>query len=211
LDTGLATYVFRLLSLAMGLMLERLILVSNRLAVTVRRGRDGVPTQIRSSGGMVAALGPVHEAGDGMWLGNIGDQLDPDVEATLADNRYVRVPVSSSENTAYYLGYSNSAVWPLFHYLPERVRFNRSQFAVYKEINQRFADLIVEIAKPAHRLGFTQDSLSGCLVQIIGLDDCESYISVQSDIVNLVDLLLTALTQKTGDLIPIVGKRLWDI
>jgi len=51
------------------LVLGRLILVSNRLPVTVRRGRDGVPALIRSSGGMVAALGPVHEAGMVSGLG----------------------------------------------------------------------------------------------------------------------------------------------
>ncbi len=61
----------------------RLILVSNRLPVTVRRGREGVHALIRSSGGMVAALGPVYEAGNGIWLGNIGDRLDANVEVTL--------------------------------------------------------------------------------------------------------------------------------
>ena len=65
-----------MLNLAKGLMLGRLILVSNRLPVTVRRGQEGVPALIRSSGGMVAALGPVYEAGNGIWLGNIGDRLD---------------------------------------------------------------------------------------------------------------------------------------
>jgi hypothetical protein len=36
---------------------------------------------------MVAALGPVHDAGNGIWLGNIGDRLDADIEATLEENR----------------------------------------------------------------------------------------------------------------------------
>ncbi len=126
----------------------RLILVSNRLPVTLRRGRDGVTEIIRSSGGLVAALGPIHEAGDGLWIGNPGDRLEPDVEKALSGRRYVAVPISNAETRGYYYGYSNSSVWPLFHYMPERAKFDRSQFETYRAVNQRFADQIVESHEP---------------------------------------------------------------
>ena len=123
-------------------------MVSNRLPVSLRRGRDGAVEVIRSSGGLVAALGPIHESGKGLWLGNMPDGVDAEVEKTLSDRRYVPITVSAAENRSYYLGYSNSSIWPLFHYLPERSEFNRSQFATYREINQRFADRIVSLARP---------------------------------------------------------------
>ncbi len=126
----------------------RLIMVSNRLPVSLRRGRDGAIEVIRSSGGLVAALGPIHEAGDSLWLGNLQESADPEVENSLSELRYVPIAVSAAENRAYYLGYSNSSIWPLFHYLPERSIFNRSQFATYREINQRFADRAVSLAEP---------------------------------------------------------------
>ncbi|MCH8103569.1 MAG: bifunctional alpha,alpha-trehalose-phosphate synthase (UDP-forming)/trehalose-phosphatase, partial [Chloroflexi bacterium] len=116
--------------------------------VTLRRGRDGAMDIVRSSGGLVAALGPIHEAGDGLWIGNVGDQLEPDVEKDLSRRRYVAVPVSNAETRGYYYGYSNSAVWPLFHYMPERAKFDRSQFETYRAVNQRFADQIVESYEP---------------------------------------------------------------
>lgn len=120
----------------------RLILVSNRLPVTLRRGRDGNQEIIRSSGGLVSALAPVHAAGDGLWIGNLGDEPDPATSEALADRRYVAVPVSSAENRGYYLGFSNSALWPLFHYLPEQCRFSSAQFEVYRRVNERFADMV---------------------------------------------------------------------
>lgn len=126
----------------------RLIMVSNRLPVSLRRGRDGAVEVIRSSGGLVAALGPIHESGDGLWLGNMPDGVDAEVEKSLSDRRYVTITVSAAENRSYYLGYSNSSIWPLFHYLPERSEFNRSQFTTYREINQRFADRIISLARP---------------------------------------------------------------
>ncbi len=95
-------------------------MVSNRLPVSLRRGRDGAVEVIRSSGGLVAALGPIHESGKGLWLGNMPDGVDAEVEKTLSDRRYVPITVSAAENRSYYLGYSNSSIWPLFHYLPER-------------------------------------------------------------------------------------------
>ncbi len=126
----------------------RMILVSNRLPVTLRRGRDGVTDVIRSSGGLVAALGPIHEAGDGMWIGNLGDKLEPDIRDALSDHRYVAVSVSNAETRGYYYGYSNSSVWPLFHYMPERAKFDRTYFEAYRAVNQRFADQIVESFEP---------------------------------------------------------------
>ena len=58
----------------------RLVMVSNRLPVSLRRGRDGAVEVIRSSGGLVAALGPIHESGDGLWLGNMPDGVDAEVD-----------------------------------------------------------------------------------------------------------------------------------
>ena len=145
----------------------RMILVSNRLPVTLRRGRDGAMDIVRSSGGLVAALGPIHEAGDGLWIGNVGDQLEPDVEKDLSRRRYVAVPVSNTETRGYYYGYSNSAVWPLFHYMPERAKFDRSQFETYRAVNQRFADQIVESYRPGDTI-WVQDyqlMLVPCMVR----------------------------------------------
>jgi hypothetical protein len=46
--------------------MARLLLVSNRLPLTVREDSSGAAVLDRSSGGPVSALGPIHDAGDGL-------------------------------------------------------------------------------------------------------------------------------------------------
>ena len=60
------------LILAMG----RIILVSNRLPVTVRQGRRGAQELSVSSGGLVAGLNPLHERRNGIWIGHPGEEPD---------------------------------------------------------------------------------------------------------------------------------------
>jgi len=128
--------------------MARLVLVSNRLPVTVSKDSSGNPVVERSSGGLVSALGPIHDAGDGLWIGNPGGKLDDSARKMLTDARYLPVSVSSEETDRYYYGYSNSSIWPIFHYLPERAHFDRNQFEIYRQVNQRFADAVVEATRP---------------------------------------------------------------
>ena len=128
--------------------MARLLLVSNRLPLTVGTDDSGAPVLERSSGGLVSALGPIHDAGDGLWIGNPSGELDTAARKALTDARYLPVHVSPEETDGYYYGYSNSSIWPIFHYLPERAHFDRSQFETYRQINQRFADTVVEAARP---------------------------------------------------------------
>ncbi|NQW16567.1 MAG: bifunctional alpha,alpha-trehalose-phosphate synthase (UDP-forming)/trehalose-phosphatase [Chloroflexi bacterium] len=128
--------------------MARLLLVSNRLPVTVRTSSSGKAILDRSSGGLVSALGPIHDAGEGLWIGNPDGELDDGAREALSHGRYVPVHVTQEETDGYYYGYSNSSIWPVFHYLPERASFDRSQFQTYRQINQRFADAVVKVTQP---------------------------------------------------------------
>jgi hypothetical protein len=63
---------------------ERLVVVSNRLPVTMRRS-GGRWVAERSSGGLVAALGPVLERGGGLWIGWPGASPDGPGEDRAVD------------------------------------------------------------------------------------------------------------------------------
>lgn len=117
----------------------------------MRRVRDGGEL-IRSSGGLVSALDPVHEEGRSIWVGNLGGDPTPEVSKKLSESRYVNVPVSAAETRDYYLGYSNTALWPLFHYLQERCLFSRSHFAAYERVNERFAEAVAKLITPETRV-----------------------------------------------------------
>lgn len=131
-----------------------LILVSNRLPVTVRV-EQGVVTVTRSSGGLATALRGPHERLDARWVGWPGDvsRLAPAqreaIEAELLRVNTVPVHLTPSEQHRYYDGFSNGVIWPLFHYLLDKVNLDaRADWAAYQEVNARFAAKIAERYQP---------------------------------------------------------------
>src|SRR5215468_4444161 len=124
---------------------DQLIVASNRLPVTIERGRRG-PQLRRSSGGLVAALDPALRALGGSWLGWLGAAgaaPDTDLGYSLEP-----IELTSKEVRRYYQGFSNRTLWPLFHYFPERVRVDPREFATYDAINRRFAEQIARRVGP---------------------------------------------------------------
>ncbi|MBI4219794.1 MAG: trehalose-6-phosphate synthase, partial [Chloroflexi bacterium] len=115
------------------------ILVSNRLPVTIRQSGTGEQAFSRSDGGLVAGLRPVHRRG-GHWIGYPGEEPSSRVRRALIRKRLIPVPLSASEYRNYYLGYANSAIWPLFHYLIDRCVFRPETYRAYYAANERFAD-----------------------------------------------------------------------
>jgi trehalose 6-phosphate synthase/phosphatase len=126
----------------------RVILVSNRLPVGVRRVGEHVQVEPAVAGGLVAGLGPVHREGNGLWFGTLAEASEPDVQRELERQRLVAVPVSEEDAERHYGGYSNSVLWPLFHYLQDRVELTSQDFEAYERVNEQFADEIAARARP---------------------------------------------------------------
>lgn len=133
--------------------MSRLLLVSNRLPVTVKAEREGVSVH-RSAGGLATGLSRPHERSQGLWLGWPGDlprlseAQRAEVEARLAALRCVPLYLSSSEVSRYYEGYANRVLWPLCHYLLDRIPRQERDWEVYRKVNERFADLIARHYRP---------------------------------------------------------------
>ena len=99
----------------------RVVIVSNRLPISVKRGADGRLAFSVSSGGMVSALLGVQHMRM-VWVG-WADLED----ATPAEKQEVRrhmmrrgcVPIFLDRPVAhgYYNGFCNDVLWPLFHYV----------------------------------------------------------------------------------------------
>lgn len=137
--------------------MSRLLIVANRLPITVQM-RDGEVEVERSSGGLATGLLRPHEQSDGLWIGWSGasQELTPDQEASLgtqlAAQRLVPVPLSSEEVTRYYEGFSNGVLWPLFHYLLDQVPLHVSDWDAYVQVNQTFARVAAEQYRPGDRV-----------------------------------------------------------
>ncbi len=118
----------------------RLIVVSNRLPFTLRRGPDGIERR-PSAGGLVAALEPVLSAGGGVWIGWPGMALRSGERLRRKGDPYLvkGIPLNREEVRRYYYGFSNNTLWPVFHSFPTRAMFERQEWDAYEQINARFA------------------------------------------------------------------------
>lgn len=130
---------------------RRLLVVSNRLPVVIERQAEKWQI-IPGSGGLVTALAPVMRQQQGLWIGWPGCDSEAPLEQLLArfveDNGYslAAVPLSADEVEKYYRGFSNEALWPLFHDLLGFCRFSYENWQVYLDVNRRFANVVAEHA-----------------------------------------------------------------
>jgi trehalose 6-phosphate synthase/phosphatase len=133
--------------------MARLVLVSNRLPVTVRVAGGEVAVD-RSTGGLVAGLRGPHERSGGTWVGWPGDVSELDdaqkgaLGARLAEMRLLPVFLSHEDVTRYYDGFSNAVLWPLFHYLLDRIPPTSQEWDAYRAVNERFADAAASVWRP---------------------------------------------------------------
>ncbi len=139
---------------------SRLILVSNRLPVTLNGG-SGHWEARAAAGGLATGLSGPHRRSEGRWIGwpgviGEGPTLPQEVQDLLAESGMVGVGLTPEQHEAYYTRISNRCLWPLLHYFPERMRFDAADWEVYREMNQRFADAVLQELQPGDVV-FVQD------------------------------------------------------
>jgi len=131
---------------------SRIFVVSNREPyIHTRKGGETVCMVPPS--GLVTAIEPVLRACDGVWVAHGSGSED---SATVDVFDHIRVPpddprytlrrvwLSAEEEGAYYDGFANEGLWPLCHIAHTRPIFRASDWETYQQVNQRFADALVE-------------------------------------------------------------------
>lgn len=131
----------------------RLLVVSNRLPVTVTKNNTTNEYDFKmSSGGLVAALSGLKKQMSFTWIGW------PGIDVPVHERKHLQqrlldetstLPVFVDDDLAelHYNGFSNSILWPLFHYHPGEISFNEEWWEAYQKVNQLFADAIDEIVQ----------------------------------------------------------------
>lgn len=124
----------------------RLIVVSNRLPVTVTWENDSYQFKM-SSGGLVAGLEGVKKKLDFIWIGWTGCEIPEHLRKSFSEKlleKHSCVPVFLNEKLAddHYNGFSNSVLWPLFHYLIGNKTFDNRLWKSYCEANRKFAEVV---------------------------------------------------------------------
>ena len=130
----------------------RLFVVSNREPYMHTRKGKSVEVNVPPSG-LVTAIEPVLRACGGTWVAH--GSGDADMEAVDAndrlpvppdDPRYTlrRIWLTKEEEEGYYYGFSNEGLWPLCHIAHTRPLFRANDWKHYQEVNQKFADALLE-------------------------------------------------------------------
>lgn len=129
--------------------MSRLILVSNRLPVTVSKYRNKI-SFTDSVGGLATGISSLSEPKERLWFGWPGlpkDKLTAENESIIADELAARgchpIFLSTSDVRGFYSGFSNRTIWPLFHYFTEYTVFENDLWKAYRKVNQLFCDEII--------------------------------------------------------------------
>lgn len=127
--------------------MSRLIVVSNRVAPI----SEGEPT----AGGLAAGVMDALRQKGGRWFGWSGTVVPDMVTPPLPVTEQRSGPISlytmdlnQGDYDAYYKGFANGTLWPVFHYQPGLARFDRAEFTGYHRVNGRFAEALLPLVEP---------------------------------------------------------------
>jgi trehalose-6-phosphate synthase len=126
---------------------EQIIVISNREPWIHEQFGDEVRAHQPASG-LVTAIEPIVCACSGVWIAHGSGSADRQVAdahshiALPPDHpryRLRRVWLSDAELTGYYDEMSNRGLWPLAHNVYTQPEFRQQDWALYQQVNQRFA------------------------------------------------------------------------
>ena len=125
--------------------MSRLVVVSNRLA----------DPRKSAAGGLAVALGETLKRTGGLWFGWSGKVVENGApgegelhvhqagSVTLAE-----LDLCQEDHDAYYRGYANGVLWPIFHYRLDLAHFESGHLSGYRRVNQLFARKLKALLKP---------------------------------------------------------------
>lgn len=129
--------------------MSRIIIVSNRLPVTVNK-RKGELIFYPSAGGLATGLNSLDEKWDKIWVGWPGEEIkeakqQQSIKESLEKDQLFPVFLSGEEIELFYEGFSNKAIWPHFHYFTQYTTYDDSYWQAYCKVNEKFAAVLQDI------------------------------------------------------------------
>lgn len=134
---------------------KKLIVVSNREPyMHIHAGRE--IQCIMPASGMVTALEPILKACGGLWIASGSGDADKETvdenDKLLVppyENKYTlrRIWLTKEQENHFYYGFSNEGLWPLCHIAHTRPVFRKEDWDKYVEVNQMYADAVIEEIK----------------------------------------------------------------
>lgn len=135
--------------------MKRLVIISNRLPISVQKKSGNGLEYYHSAGGLATGLGSFYKNYESLWIGwpgivreELKSKEKNKVNESLIAEKCYPVYLGRKEIEKYYDGFCNRTVWPLFHYFPTYTSYDNQYWEAYKKVNKIFLDTIADILKP---------------------------------------------------------------
>lgn len=121
--------------------MSRLVIVSNRVADFSKSVQNG---------GLAVAMHDALSKRSGVWFGWNGEVVEQGthVAPTIrkkGTTKTITLPLTQKDYQEYYSGFSNSVLWPIFHYRLDLANFSDQYLQGYQRVNSKFADALTPI------------------------------------------------------------------
>jgi len=135
------------------LVMSNLILVSNRLAVSIEKKKGKLEFK-PSMGGLATGLSSLEQKEKHLWIGWPGlpaeelSQEEAREIVTVLRQKYNSIPVDLTREQlkSFYYGFCNNTIWPLFHYFPSYATYDNNLWESYRRVNSIYLEKVLEAA-----------------------------------------------------------------
>ena len=123
--------------------MERLVVVSNRVPLPSERGAK--------AGGLAVALADALQPGS-LWFGWSGRRSARGSATTHIQRSegitYATIDLTEADYRAFYVNFSNGALWPLLHFRLGLLDFRTEDYDGYRAVNRQFAAALQPLLRP---------------------------------------------------------------
>lgn len=124
--------------------MNRLIVISNRVGPLSDEGK---------AGGLAVGLADALRQSGGIWFGWSGETTEEGTHGPLRVETHGKVKLATVDMTAadldaFYRGFANQALWPVFHYRIDLANYDRRQAETYERINERIGSRLHPLLEP---------------------------------------------------------------
>ncbi len=124
--------------------MHRLFVISNRVGPLSDEGK---------AGGLAVGLADGLRQRGGVWFGWSGETSEDGTHGPLRIETEGKVQLATIDMTeadldAFYRGFANQALWPVFHYRIDLATYDRRHAEAYERINDRFGSRLTPLLEP---------------------------------------------------------------
>lgn len=164
---------------------RRFIVVSNSEPYQHVRS-NGEINQEKRAGGLTTGLDPIMKDSKNLWIawgrGSADFEVTDDENKVTVPNEEIgytlkRIELSRKEINGFYYGFSNATLWPICHSFPHKANLEKDYWQIYKNVNRRFANSVLEEYKPGDKV-WVQDYQLALVPRMVREEEPEAEIAL---------------------------------